>query len=312
MTKLNILIVDDDEGDRKQLKRLLKQSSLDYVCTEVSSIVDAKKLCEKSAFDCTIIDYQLPGEDGLVGISSFHVQCPSMAIIMSTGQGDETIAAEAIKCGASDYIVKKSLNINLLEKSIMNAIEKSQLKNKLAEQEAKLEHMAYYDYLTDLPNRLLFDHTLSLILAMAKRNKKKFAVMVLDLDRFKNVNDTLGHEAGDSLLKQVGTRFQSTRRKEDMIARLGGDEFVLLINDTNTAEDASLVAKKIIDCFKGPFLLGTEKINITSSIGIALYPFAGETASDLLKNADKAMYQAKNAGKNTFQFYTPDFTGNVE
>lgn len=303
MIALSVLIVDDDEGDRKQLKRLISQSGLDCTCVEAVNIDEAQKACETRDFDCVIIDYQLPGKDGLAVITSLHIKFPLMPIIMSTGRGSEAIATEAIKCGASDYIVKKNLNVYVLKKAIIDTIEKFQLVKKIKEQETKLEHIAFYDYLTDIPNRQLFDHTLSKVLATAKRNKKGFVVMLLDLDRFKNVNDTLGHEAGDLLLKQASKRFQATMREEDMLARVGGDEFGIILSDVNNAKDAALTAQKIIDCLKEPFLLNGQEVNITPSIGVAIYPSAGETVSDLLKSADEAMYHAKNNGKNNFQFY---------
>jgi len=303
---LHILIIDDDEGDRKQFERVLKQAEL-CECVEVASIREALFTHDTCAFDCAIVDYQMPEYNGLYGITVLRERFPDMPIIMSTGHGNETIAAEAIKHGASDYLIKKNLNADLLRKSIIGAIEKFQFEKKLKEQEIKIEHIAYHDYLTDIPNRLLFEHALFRTIIHAKRNNQIFAVMFLDLDQFKNINDTLGHVTGDLLLKQVTFRFQSVVREEDMLARLGGDEFGVLISKINTIEDAGFFAKKLIESLKNPFLLEKEKINITPSIGIAIYPFASETVSGLMQCADKAMYQAKNAGKNTFQFYTSEF-----
>ena len=301
---LNILIVDDDEGDRKLLQRTLKQSGLACECTETMGIEDAVNACNNITFDCAIIDYQLPGHDGLAGIFILNAQCPGMAIIMSTGQGNEDVAAEAIKNGASDYIVKKNLSPESLKKSISNAIEKRRLEKKLKEKEFEINHIAHHDYLTNIPNRHFFNLIVLKELAHAKRLKQMCAVFFLDLDRFKNINDSLGHEAGDSLLKQVSKRFQSVMREEDVLARLGGDEFGILIGNMKDLSDAEICAKKIINILKKSFLLVGEKINITSSIGIAVYPSGGKTISDLMRNADKAMYQAKNDGKNNFQFYS--------
>lgn len=303
-TSLTILIADDDEGDRIQLKRTLFQSGLKYVCIEVSDLVEALKECDKIMFDCMIIDYQLPGQDGLKGISMMHTQFPEMAIIMSTGQGDEMVATEAFKRGASDYIVKKNLSPELLKKSITTAIEKCQLQRQLRQKEAAIKHLAHHDHLTSIPNRLFFDQSLSETLLYAKQHNTMFAIMFLDLDQFKYINDSFGHEMGDLLLQKVSHRFQSMMRKGDILARLGGDEFGILLESITELDNAAFCAKKILNLLNDCFSLENEKINITASIGIAVYPLNGQTVSDLMRSADKAMYQAKNAGRNNFQFYT--------
>jgi len=300
---LKILIIDDDEGDRKQIKRALKQAGLLIECIETVSVEKALEVCKNHSFDCTIIDYELPGYDGLTGVTALHRRFPYMVIIMSTGHGDEMVATEAMKRGANDYIIKKNLDPKLLYKKIFEAIEKKKLENQLNEKTTKTDYMAHHDYLTDIPNRFFFEHTLSRALAHAKRYKKIVGMLFIDLDRFKNINDVLGHKVGDSLLKQVSKRFQSVIREEEMLARLGGDEFGLLIGDMNKIEDAGIVAEKLIHSLEAPFLLDVEKITITSSIGIATYPFAGETVSELMRSADTAMYQAKKAGKNNFKFF---------
>jgi diguanylate cyclase (GGDEF)-like protein len=180
------------------------------------------------------------------------------------------------------------------------------LKKQLKEKEAKIEYLAHHDTLTDTPNRLLFNATLTREIEQAKRYKRLFAVLYLDLDRFKNINDSLGHTAGDSLLQQVSQRFKSVMRGEDMLARLGGDEFAVLISNINKIEDAILCAQKLIDILKNSFIVDGEKIHITSSIGIATYPASGETIEELMRNADIAMYQAKYDGKNIFKLYTSE------
>ncbi|SHE73515.1 EAL and GGDEF domain-containing protein [Desulforamulus putei] len=168
-----------------------------------------------------------------------------------------------------------------------------------------LRHMAYHDSLTGLPNRLLFNDRLSVAIIQAGRNRKMLAVMFLDLDYFKLVNDTLGHDIGDRLLKGIANRLTRLLRKGDTIARIGGDEFAILLNDITRHEGASTVAQKIIDTLKEPWIIGSHEFHITTSIGIALYPNDGEDVETLMKNADAAMYHAKEAGRNNFQFYTP-------
>ena len=204
----------------------------------------------------------------------------------------------------TDYIVKNHLEPKLLCNTVLGATEKNLLKKQHNEQRFQTEYTASHDFLTDLPNRMMFDYSISETLAHAKRNKKIFGIMFIDLDEFKRINDSLGHKFGDLLLKQVATRFQSVLREEDLVARLGGDEFGVLIREMKKTEDAGCIAEKLINSLKAPFLLGTEIINVTSSIGIATFPLAGETVSDLMRNADIAMYKAKKTEKNSFQFHS--------
>lgn len=171
--------------------------------------------------------------------------------------------------------------------------------------EEKIKHMAFHDSLTSLPNRILFNDRLTLALAHAHRNKEMLAVLFLDLDRFKSINDTLGHTAGDLLLHEIANRLKSCIREEDTVARFAGDEFTLLLSGINEAEDVHSIARKILDAIRQPLMIREHELYITASIGIAIYPNDGEDAETLLKNADTAMYHAKEQGRNNYQFYTP-------
>ena len=169
--------------------------------------------------------------------------------------------------------------------------------------EDAIKYQAYHDALTDLPNRTLFIDHLNLELAQSRRNRKMLATMFLDLDRFKIINDTLGHTTGDLLLREVAKRLKTCVRESDTVARIGGDEFNVLLADMAHAEHAATIAEKIISVFKEPFEIGGIELHVTTSIGISLYPGDGENAETLLKNADTAMYSAKEAGRNNYQFY---------
>ncbi len=166
-----------------------------------------------------------------------------------------------------------------------------------------IRQMAYHDTLTGLPNRTLFFDRLGIALAQSQRNNKSVAITMLDLDKFKDVNDTLGHEEGDLLLKAVAERLVAALRKGDTVARFGGDEFVLILPDLKGIEDVIRLAEKIVDSFRTPFLIKTHQLIVTTSIGIAVYPDDGTDETILLKNADKAMYQAKQTGRNRYQIY---------
>ena len=171
--------------------------------------------------------------------------------------------------------------------------------------EETIKQMAYYDSLTGLPNRLLFNDRFTLALAQAKRNKQKLAVMILDLDKFKEVNDTLGHNTGDQLLKDVGKRLAVLLRKTDTVARLGGDEFIVLLPTIKRYNDSTEIAHKIMQAFQEPFVIDDHEIHNTTSIGIAIYPRDGGDIDTLMKNADIAMYRAKEQGRNRYCCYTP-------
>jgi diguanylate cyclase (GGDEF)-like protein/PAS domain S-box-containing protein len=170
----------------------------------------------------------------------------------------------------------------------------------------RLHHLAHYDALTDLPNRALFLERLNQALARAHWNQRVVAVMFLDLDRFKYINDTLGHDVGDAFLKMLAARLQARLRDGDSVARLGGDEFAVLAEDMAHAEDVALLAAKLLDGLSLPFVVQQRELYVTASIGISLYPNDGTSAAALVKNADTAMYRAKDVGKNNYQFYSAD------
>ncbi|HEU5163611.1 MAG TPA: EAL domain-containing protein [Thermoanaerobaculia bacterium] len=169
---------------------------------------------------------------------------------------------------------------------------------------SQVEHIAYHDPLTGLPNRALFLDRLIVALAHASRHQHKVGILFLDLDRFKQINDSLGHTMGDHLLKGAAERIRAAVREEDTIARFGGDEFALLIHILGRAEHAGKIARKILDALAAPFTLGTREIFITGSVGIAIFPNDGVDAETLIRNADTAMYRAKHQGGDAYQFYT--------
>ena len=172
----------------------------------------------------------------------------------------------------------------------------------------RLQYLAYHDVLTDLANRTLFMDRLEHALQRAPRTPRSTAVLFLDVDRFKVINDTLGHDIGDRLLRALAERLKSCVREADTVARLSGDEFAILLEDLVTTDDVVRVARKILQSFASPFDLGDRELFVTTSIGVGIFPEDGKSANDLLKSADTAMYRAKEAGRNTYQFYSPDMS----
>jgi diguanylate cyclase (GGDEF)-like protein len=171
--------------------------------------------------------------------------------------------------------------------------------------EERIRYLAHHDELTGLANRAALQVALARAVEQARRHSRRVAVLFIDLDRFKIINDTLGHDAGDAVLKTVSTRLRESLRASDVIARQGGDEFVVVVEEFNSETDLAGVANKILDAFAQPLNLGGQEFLLTASIGIGTYPDDGRDAQGLMKAADMAMYRAKEAGKNNFQFYSP-------
>jgi diguanylate cyclase (GGDEF)-like protein/PAS domain S-box-containing protein len=172
--------------------------------------------------------------------------------------------------------------------------------------EERIQYLATHDALTSLPNRVMFDQLLSFAIHHAQRHESKVAVMFIDLDRFKVINDTLGHHAGDRLLQEIAGRLKQSLRTSDVVARMGGDEFMVLLQEVTETEQVAVIARKIIAAVQQPILLENQQCRVTASIGISMYPIDTENEQALMKNADIAMYLAKDEGKNNFQFYSKD------
>jgi diguanylate cyclase (GGDEF)-like protein len=192
--------------------------------------------------------------------------------------------------------------------ALLDVTEQWHLTQRLQERESQLEQQAGHDVLTGLPNRLLFTDRLSQAMQRARREHRELALFFLDLDRFKDINDSLGHAVGDEILRQVTQRLRAQVREGDTVARLGGDEFTIVLGDLAHGSDAGLVAHKLVEACDQPFAVDGQTLYVTASVGISLYPQDGTDVDTLLRNADAAMYRAKEQGRDTFRFYTEDLT----
>lgn len=198
--------------------------------------------------------------------------------------------------------------ISGIVESSRDITEHIKIQKALEEKERSLDHLAHHDPLTQLPNRLLFTDRLEQALRSAKRDNSGVALLFIDLDEFKEINDSFGHNLGDRLLKQVSLRLIKHTRDSDTIARLGGDEFTVITSGLTRPEDAAIIAQHLLEAFKEPIKLDQQRLHISLSIGISLYPDDADNAEALIRNADTAMYRAKSAGKNRYEFYTQDMT----
>ena len=288
----DILIVDDDDVMREKYRRILRTGP--YQIREATSGSEARNILETTEFDCILLDYRLGdanGTDLMPIINNLNRRpCP---VIMITSSDNDRLIVEAMRNGVYDYIKKGDLDVDHLASVITAGLRWAELEKQLRASQEKLNYLSLYDGLTGLPNRNLFFDRLEQVRLHAIRDKTCFALMMMDLDLFKQVNDTYGHLVGDALLKQVGERFQKVTRETSTYARLGGDEFAGLFPHVKTKEAAIIVAKKVIDAINAAYFISGHNLKIGISIGIALFPSDDTDVQALLAKADIAMYNAK-------------------
>jgi len=216
--------------------------------------------------------------------------------------------------GKDDAVIPTWLNITAVrdEKGVISKyISIHTNLQEIVDTQEKADYLAYHDRLTGLPNRIRLEEHLTHVLDVARRNDLTLSVLFIDLDRFKIINDTLGHQIGDRLLQTVSSRIKSVLRQSDMLARMGGDEFVVVLETAQNKNSAAFVCNKILEVIKDPIVISEHKLNTTASIGVAMYPDDGDNLITLVKHADAAMYHAKNKGKNTFEYYNKQLSIDV-
>jgi len=302
--ELKVLLVEDNPGDVRLIKEFLTEGESSHITLrDVGSLRQALEAVKQDYFDLILLDLSLPDSRGLVTFSCLHESCFDIPIVLLTGLDDENLAVQAMKQGAQDYLVKGRVDTNALIRSIRYAIERQRLLVDTEKAREIQQHLAYHDVLTSLPNRLLFYDRLEQALVHAKRYSGRLAVLFLDLDGFKLVNDSKGHLAGDRLLQLVGSRLKGSMRESDTIARLGGDEFTILLKGIKSADDVTRAVQKVLDVISKPFVVNDTSVAITSSIGVSVYPQDGADSETLMQRADVAMYRAKGQGRGTFSLF---------
>ncbi len=255
--------------------------------------------------DILLVDICTNNESS-IEVFRWYREYTNLPVVILTDIENENLARRAVQAGAQDYLIYGRIDRFLLFHTLRNAIERNRIISSL-ERTRKLErYLAYHDPLTRLPNRALFFDRLVQSVAQAKRTGKSMAVLFLDLDGFKKVNDTLGHSAGDLLLMTTAERITRCIRESETAARLGGDEFGIILSEVTHERDAAIVADRIIETVNEPVQLAEREYYVKTSIGISLFPSNGNEPKSLVKNADTAMYRAKADGGQRYRFFTPD------
>ena len=298
--RIHVLLVEDNPGDARLVFELVGEvDPAGFEINHVSRLSEAMSFLESGEQDIVLLDLSLPDAHGLRTVKEILSHFPALPIVVLSGMDDEDIAVQAVQAGAQDYLVKGMGDGNLLIRSLRYSIERKQT-------EERLSYLAQFDHLTGLANRTLFNERLAQAITWADRNDHLVALLFLDLDHFKAINDTLGHNAGDRLLISVADRLKGCVRKTDMVSRFGGDEFTIILEGLSSAKDAASVAHKILETLLPPFDLDGHEVYVTASLGISIYPLDGGTTVEMLRYADTAMYRAKEEGRNTYQYFTAD------
>ncbi len=309
-----ILIVDDDFSIRLLMRTSLEKDGF-RVAEAEDGLVAVSKF-EELQPDAILLDVMMPKLDGFDTCRAIRklVNGIHTPILMVTGLEDLASIHRAFDSGATDFITKP-INWPVLNYRVKYMLRASTAFFDVIDQRKMIENLAFYDHLTGLANRTMFKNTLDRVLAESATEGSQLAILFMDLDRFKSINDTLGHHVGDILLKNVAERINTCIRDSDSlsrykkeesrscISRLGGDEFTILLPRLQNPEDASRVAQRIKNVLSRRFKIEGHEIFISASIGISIFPLDGNDSETLMKHADLAMYHAKEKGKNGFQFY---------
>ncbi|MDQ7051339.1 MAG: EAL domain-containing protein [Enterobacterales bacterium] len=302
---MNLLIVDDDIVDRAHIKRTLRRFDTQYQIVEAENVNSALSLLNTMEFDAILLDYNMPQRNGielLLELRKENNDKASAIIMMSTSE-EEELAMECLKAGAQDFIAKSDITGFRLKRAIMGAKARFEMEVKLQNSYEKVKQLAEHDSLTQLANRYLFDESIKRAIANNHRKTYKIALLLFDLDHFKDVNDNYGHDIGDLLLKKVVRRVRSCMRGPELFARLGGDEFAITLNHLKKSEEADKVALRILKVLEKPFYINQTEIMMGASIGISIYPDNAKNATEMFKYADIAMYRAKTLGRNQLCFF---------
>ena len=297
---IEVLLIEDNPMDALLVQQALNAPGPDsFHLSQAETLQGALTALENFSFDLILLDLTLPDSQGIDTFHGVRTAHPRIPILVLSGLTNEDLAIQAVQHGAQDYLVKRGGNWDMIPRSIRYAMERKRSQDHVS-------YMAHYDQLTGLPNRTLFFDRLTHALKRAHRAERLLALLFVDLDQFKAINDSLGHVAGDQLLKKISDRLCACFGDGDTIARMGGDEFTVLLEDISGIAEITAYASQVLTALSSPTLLDTHQVYTGASIGITVFPFDDADAHTLLKHADIAMYHAKSQGGNSYQYYLGD------
>lgn len=302
---LRLLLIEDAARDARALREMLAdvEDTPPPLLRHVGTMAAAERALATEPFDCILLDLRLPDSEGVESVQRIRQQHREVTLVVLTGNSDQQSALVALQHGAQDYVIKGTLDAAALMRLLRHAVERNRLVIGMERARQAEYHRATHDPLTGLPNRPLFNDRVRT--ALAQRRSGQLALCFVDLDGFKAVNDQQGHAAGDALLRAVAVALQEAVRAGDTVARLGGDEFAVLLTQARDADEAALVAQRMVERVAALSGLDAGTRQIGASIGLALHPADGSDCEQLLASADRAMYLAKAAGKGQWRFCTP-------
>ncbi len=311
--KANVLIIDDDEQIRTLLIPIFGNT---HQCRAASSAQEALTALAQDTFDLVLMDIDMSGISGAELAPCVHSRSPDTVVVMIIENQNVETAIEALRVGAFDYITKP-IDIRHVEAAVERALKhhsllkerrryKEQLETLLQQRTAEVDRLAYYDTVTQLPNRTLFEDRLAQAVAIAKSTHQALGILFISVDQFKKVNDSLGHGPGDSLLREFAERLKSCITETDTVARFGNDEFALLRTQIEGTKDVIETIGSLSQVLKFSFDLSGNELFATASVGVSLFPLDGADSQTLLKNAGAALYKAKKSGGANYQFFTAD------
>jgi diguanylate cyclase (GGDEF)-like protein len=294
----DVLLVEDDPSYAEVLREQLAYAWGDAISLRrCESLADAVRAVHDDAPDCVLLDLRLPDSEGVESITTLRAAAPDVPIVVLTALDEETVGLEAMQAGAQDHLLKADSDGRLVGRAVRYAVERSRF-------ERQLDYQALHDSLTGLPNRLLLLDHLELALRRAGQADSSVAVLFLDIDRFKLVNDSLGHGAGDRILIETAQTLEAIMRPQDTVGRFGGDEFAVVCDGVTGERDVGMVAETIGQALAEPVLVGGREVFLSASIGIALSRRNGEgSAEDLVRAAEVALDRAKEKGGGRWELF---------
>lgn len=302
---IKILFIDREHGEYLLIADILSQvRHVKYELVWCNQLESALSQILSNEYDVVLLDFFWGDGSARELLNAAKVQANTTPIVIMTDEMEIEVDRDVIRAGAADYLIKGRIDHQLLERTLRYAIERKQTEQYLA-------RLAHYDQLTDIPNRILFRDRLEHVINLANRDKTSFALMFIDLNGFKEVNDNFGHDAGDAIIRICAERLSACMRRSDSVARIGGDEFTLLLSHIENHTDVAHIAEKIMAVVAEPAEINGYEVVVGCSIGIALFPQAGRDADSLLKNADMAMYKAKQEEGSSFCFFTDVMNNDV-